>query len=157
MNSDSPGIKHQNIDGQNILFPDRASWEVLKSEPFIDGKPLGVLDLLWPALKDVQKYEELHLGLGFLSSEKDPEWKFYIFLEIDSNLQRVHLEYLTCKECGWRGMTANPMDICIYLGLGVTGKDLELMRSADKKSPILPCPQCGDRLPLRHPIWTEPL
>lgn len=155
MNSDSPGIKHQNIDGQDLIFPDRETWQTLRSEPFIDGKLLGVSFLLWTALKDVQRYEELHLGLGLLS-EKDPEWKFYTFLLIDSNFQRVHLECLTCEECGWKGLTANPMDICIYLGLGVTVKDYDLMRRAAQKYPKLPCPQCGATLP-RYPIWIEPL
>ncbi|NJN12709.1 MAG: hypothetical protein HC815_34060 [Richelia sp. RM1_1_1] len=153
MNSNDKRFKHTNVDGQMILFPNEEAWKILQSEPVIDGITLRVLYLLWSILEFVQQYHELHLGLGH-SSQKCKDWRPYVFLEIDSNLQRVHLERLQCSYCGWKGMTAYPLDVDIYLGDGVTEKTFDLLRNAEKY-PVLPCPKCGERLP-RHPIWLEP-
>ncbi|MEH1934656.1 MAG: hypothetical protein V7L14_13240 [Nostoc sp.] len=97
MNSNQPSIKHTCIDGQKILFPSQEDWETLRLNALIDDMPLAVLDLLWPGLEFTQKYPELHLGLGKLSMRK--QWMPYIFVEIEANFQRVHLETLTCNFC----------------------------------------------------------
>ncbi|MEH2218451.1 MAG: hypothetical protein V7K72_15295 [Nostoc sp.] len=151
MNSNKPSIKQIYIDGQKILFPSQEKWETLRFNPFIDDMPLAVLDLLWPALELTQKYPEIHLGLGKISNFK--RWMPYIFLEIESNFQRVQLETLSCGFCNWRRKTANPMDTGLYCGDGINQDRFTLMKAAERY-PILPCPCCGDRLP-RHPIWVE--
>ncbi|MBD2731175.1 hypothetical protein H6G96_33880 [Nostoc sp. FACHB-892] len=153
MNSKKPSIKHTCIDGQEILFPSQMDWETLKLNPIIDDRPLAILDSIWSALEFAQKYPEIHLGLGKISSGK--KWMPYIFLDIESNFQRVHLETLTCSFCNWRGKTANPMVIDPYFGDGINQDHFTLMRAAERY-PVLPCPSCGNRLP-RHPIWVEPV
>lgn len=77
----------------------------------------------------------------------------YIFLEIESNFQRVHLETLSCTFCNWRGKTANPMVIDPYLGDGINEDHITLMKTAEKYL-VLPCPSCKKPLS-RHPIWVE--
>ncbi|MEH2058165.1 MAG: hypothetical protein V7K97_18785 [Nostoc sp.] len=153
MNSNKPSIKHTYIDGQQILFPSQMDWESLQLNPLIDDSPLAILDSIWSALEFAQKYPEIHLGLGKISSGK--KWMPYIFLDIESNFQRVHLETLTCSFCNWRGKTANPMIIGLYFGDGINQDDFTLMKAAERY-PVLPCPSCGNRLP-RHPIWVEPV
>ena len=152
MNSNQPSIKHTCIDGQEILFPSQEDWETLRLNAFIDDLPLAILDLLWSALEFTQKYPEIHLGLGKISIRKK-KWMPYIFLEIESNFQRVHLETLTCNFCNWRGKTANPMVIDPYFGDGINQDHFTLMKAAERY-PVFPCPSCGKRLP-RHPIWVE--
>lgn len=117
MNSNKASIKHIYIDGQEILFINKEDWLTLRLHPFIDDMPLAIVDLLWPTLDFVQNYPELHLGLGFISIFK--KWMPYIFIEIQSNFQRVHLETLKCSYCGWQGKTANPMVIDPYIGDGI--------------------------------------
>ncbi|MEH2048815.1 hypothetical protein [Nostoc sp.] len=152
MNSNQPSIKHTCIDGQEILFPSPEDWETLRLNPLIDEMPLAVLDLLWSGLEFTQKYPELHLGFGKLSM-REKKWMPYIFVEIEADFQRVHLETLTCNSCNWGGNTANPMLIDPYCGDGINQDHFTLMRTAERY-PVLPCPSCGNRLP-RHPIWLE--
>ncbi|WP_414573234.1 hypothetical protein [Nostoc sp. CCY 9925] len=152
INSNKPSIKHTFIDGQEILFPSKLDWEILQLNPLIDDMPLAILDLLWAALEFTQKYSEIYLGLGKISM-KEKKWMPYIFLEIESNFQRVHLETLSCSFCSWRGKTANPMVIDPYFGDGINQDHFTLMEAAERY-PVLPCPSCGHRLP-RHPIWVE--
>jgi hypothetical protein len=150
---DKSNIKHIHIDGQEILFPDEKDWNELHLNPCIDDLPIAVLDSVWSVLKVVQKYPELHLGLGLISLFS--EWMPYVFLEIESNFQRVHLETLTCSFCNWRGKTANPMVIDPYFGDGIDRDHFTLMKVAEKY-PVLRCPRCNNSLP-RHPIWVEPI
>jgi hypothetical protein len=153
MNSNKPSIKHTYIDGQQILFPSQMDWETLKLNPIIDDRPLAILDSVWSALEFAHKHLEIQLGLGKISIGN--KWMPYIFLDIESNFQRVHLETLTCSFCNWRGKTANPMVIDPYFGDGINQDHFTLMRDAERY-PVLPCPSCGNRLP-RHPIWVEPV
>jgi predicted RNA-binding Zn-ribbon protein involved in translation (DUF1610 family) len=153
MNSNKSSIKHICIDGQEILFFDADDWEDLKLNPVLDNMPIAIQDSVWSSLKIVQQYPELHLGLSQISIWK--KWMPYVFLEIDSGFQRGHLETLTCDNCGWRGYTVNPMVIDPYIGDGINQDYITLMRLAEIHS-VLPCPNCGTRLP-RHPIWVEPI
>jgi hypothetical protein len=151
MKSSKSSIKHIYINGQEILFPDKEDWKYLFCNPLIDNMPIALLDSVKLVIGFSEKYPEINLGLGLISIWK--KWMPYIFLTINSNFQRVHLEKLTCKICGWQGMTANPMIIDPYLGDGINQDYITLMKYAEKY-PILKCPQCNSSLP-RHPIWIE--
>jgi hypothetical protein len=154
MKSTKDSIEHCYIDGQHIIIPSLEDWKLLQIDPVIDGDKVFGIDTswFWSTLEFINKYPELQIGLGYASTTWR-EWGPYVFLHIDSTIQRVHLEVLNCDFCGWKGKSANPMVLDPYLGEGVQGKYIQLIRAADKY-PIHPCPSCGQRLP-RHPIWVE--
>lgn len=154
MKSTKNSIEHCYIDDQHIIIPSLEDWNLLQSAPVIDGNKVLGIDTSWfcSTLEFINKYPELKIGLGYLSTTWQ-EWNLYVFLHINSAIQRVHLEKLNCVFCGWKGRSANPMIVDLYFGEGVQGKDIQLMRVA-AKYPICPCPSCGQRLP-RHSIWVE--
>lgn len=153
MNSSKESIKHCSIDGQNVIIPSFEDWKLLRSDPFIDREKVSFIDELpfWSTIEFVHSYPELMIGLGHPSA-KMSYWMPYIFLHIESTIQRVHLETLTCDFCGWRGCSANPMLLSPYVGEGVA-EEFQLMKVAEKY-PICPCPSCTHSLP-RHSIWVE--
>jgi predicted RNA-binding Zn-ribbon protein involved in translation (DUF1610 family) len=154
MKSLKNSIKHLWIDGQHILFPSLEDWKLLQKDYFIDGEKVYFINepSFWSTIEFVYQYPELTIGLGH-SSAQISGWTPYIFIHIDSTLQRIHLETLTCDFCGWRGRSANPMLSDSYMGEGVSEKRFQLMKAAERY-PIYPCPNCGEPLP-RHSIWVE--
>lgn len=151
MNSNKSSVKHVEIDGQQILLIDREYWPDILLNPVIDNVPICVLDSVSYKLPFIYKYPEINLGFGVEALWK--EWMPYIFVKMGEHFQRVHLERLTCKNCSWQGMTANPMVIDPYFGEGINQDHFTLMRYA-KRYPVLKCPHCDSFLP-RHPIWIE--
>ncbi len=81
-----------------------------------------------------------------------PWWSGIILVDLGGALQRVHLERLTCENCGWMGMSGNPWLADLYVGS--PEKDEALQRAYDME--LLGCPRCGEKLP-RPSVWTEPL
>jgi hypothetical protein len=151
MKSNKISIKHIEIDGQEILFPSQEDWKDILLNPVIDGKAIAVISSIERELPIANQYPDIYLGLGFVSVFD--KWTSYVFFKIGEHFQRVHLEKLTCKNCDWQGMTANPMVIDPYFGDGINQDHFTLMRYAERY-PVLKCPQCDSSLP-RHPIWIE--
>src|SRR4028118_1359208 len=137
-----------------VYLPSQEEWrEIVEKRKFFDKKiRFGDDSNKWVEyrLELSRKYPELQLGLFQYGLEKFGLLPIVI-LKIDDDLQRVHIERLTCENCGWRGETANPMLSDLYK----IGTWVEETRKAER-FPISPCPKCGNRLP-RSPIWTEPL
>ena len=151
MKSDKPGVSCIVIDGQKILFFCQEDWKDILRNPTINDICISDIIEIQHQLLFVNRYFEICLGIGFISIFN--KWISYIFLKTGEHFQRVHLERLTCKFCGWHGMTANPMVIDPYFGDGINKDRLTLIRYASRY-PILKCPQCDSSLP-RHPIWIE--
>lgn len=145
---------HINIVNNGIVYlPTQEEWqEIFTKNEFFDKKVrsrTGLDKWIEYRLELSKKYPELQLGLFQYGLEKfglSP----IVILKIDNDLQRVHIEELTCEYCDWHGETANPMLSDLYK----IGTWLVETRKAER-FPVLPCPKCNNKLP-RHPIWIEP-
>lgn len=154
MKSNQESLQHHFIDGQHIIIPSFEDWQLLKSDPFIDGDEVSFINssYLWRTLECANRYSELKIGLGYLSKTWRV-WMHYAFRCMGSKMQRVHLEFLQCYFCDWKGWSANPLVSDAYFGEGVHGTYFQLVKAIDRYS-IYPCPKCGQRLP-RYSIWVE--
>lgn len=153
MRLDELNLKVANIDGQELYIVDMGKFDLIIKNPTIDGISIDgdtVINWLVGTMKFIKKYDEFSLGIYKRSTQMGFSWFFVVLYDFKTNLQRVHIERLTCKTCGWFGDTANPTDPSLYFG--VSNRFEALNRAWE--IPVVPCPKCGGKLP-RNPIWTE--
>lgn len=104
-------------------------------------------------LRDEASADPRRLVLGLYGGGGPHGWSWLprVLFVRDEGPQRVFLEALTCGQCGWEGLTANPTVAELYVD--VPDDIAELRKAA--MIPKLPCPRCGAVLP-RHAIWIDP-
>lgn len=147
MKLDDEYITELVLDGQIVYLLDSAAIEELLAKTEIDGIPIGSMDII----KHMMIFVRRHSGFSliFYRLGKLKNWVFCIVYRVDSRWQRVQIENLTCSQCGWKGLSANPTIPELYLGSPNRWNALEqvgLIQSVD-------CPVCSAELP-RPTIWT---
>lgn len=154
MHSDDPRLQAARVDGQRLLIATDDALDALALDGAIDGVPLytaeAAIRLFRRDLRLISSHAELSLAV-FRPNPARARWLPCPLLRTERGWQRVFLEWLTCPTCGWRGATANPYMIDLYVGI----PDRQAAYEAAARWPVRPCPRCGDALP-RHPIWVEP-
>jgi hypothetical protein len=148
-------IQKEIVNDQTVYIPTEEGWAELLQEPVLEGVEAWsfyVEDMLKYQLDLTRKHSGV-LRLCFYIPNTKQElrgWLFCLLLRVFDGWQRVHMERLTCENCGWFGLTANPLVSDLYFGV------LDSVASLRQtyKYPVLPCPQCESKLP-RYPIWIE--
>ncbi len=136
------------VDGQHLFAPNTEAWRRLES-----GEELDAYKLFEPARgASEREFANRHADLNLVIEKSFSSWLRLVLVDLGGNFQRVHLEYLTCDGCGWKGWSGNPWVPDLYVGS--PEMDQALQRAYDLE--LLDCPRCGEKLP-RASIWTEPL
>src|SRR6187402_2327611 len=107
-----PNDKTLVVNDGVVYVPTPEEWaEILEKRVYL-GRSITHGDFFEEWVKYVQglsgKYSEIRVGLYQHGLEKFGLLPIAL-LKIDGELQRVHIETLTCESCGWSGATANPM------------------------------------------------
>ena len=92
---------------------------------------------------------EFKLGLC-LDGPLARAWTAMLLFRTEQGWQRVHIERLTCSNCGRVCTTANPEVPSLYIG--TPEKWAALTRASHHQQ--ISCPICGTELP-RFAIWAE--
>lgn len=148
MNKNDKRLTIKTIDGQEFVFPTKDGWKELSKNPVIDNTKVYYDDNVGLSLNFINAYPELSFGIIYYPAIK--VWIPMAFVTINAQMQRCHLEHLTCETCGWQGITAYPLQVDLY-----PSKDLVKLMKKARDFGKKPCPQCKGELP-RFPIWIEP-
>lgn len=151
MNLPNVDLLEISVDGQETIFPNDAGWAALFEDPTLDGLSLyakGMRRLYLTALEFSSQHRE-NFALGLYRYGRLPYWTIVTFLKMPDRLQRVQIENLCCRRCGWSGLSANPLEGSLYYW--VDREDAEL-RAIDTVRVV--CPKCHGKLP-RPSIWIE--
>lgn len=152
MNGPDPRFEERLIDGQMVTIPTTESWQEILRDPdflgrpvYLDGTRKMVTDLLTFVTKHSDKFR-----LGMFSTGGLKAWTVLPLQLIGDRLQRVHIEYVTCNQCGRRRAIANPSEPSLYFGV----PDKVAATRAALELPRVNCPVCGAPLP-RVATWAE--
>jgi hypothetical protein len=140
------------IDGQVVTIPTAKSWQEIVHNPDFLGAPVyleGTRRLVTDLLTFVTKHPD-KFRLGMVRSRGLRSWTVLPLLLIGDRLQRVHIEYVTCGQCGQRPAIANPSEPSLYFGV----LDEVAANRAALKLPRVNCPNCSAPLP-RMAVWAE--
>jgi len=152
----SQNFSHVLVDGGLVIVPSEKGWELLRHRGTFQNRSIYPAFAnrmsLWRFNFVGDHANEFELGL-YLPGSSAPRWLLLVLFKKDSGeLQRVHLERVTCSKCGAQHVIANPTLVDLYLG--VTNR-VEANNRAFRW-PRVRCPNCGAELP-RFAIWAEPL
>lgn len=149
MNLNNELISQQKIDGQIVYYiVATKAFELLVNNPVIEDKPINAWDTACKMMDFVRKYSSFSLAFYELGNQNT--YMFCLLLEKNGKLQRVQIENVQCKVCGWKGIIANPTIPELYNGCPDRWGALE----EAYKTPIVHCPNCNSTLP-RHSIWAS--
>jgi hypothetical protein len=140
------------IDGQVVTIPTAKVWREIIHNPDFLGAPVyleGTRRLVTDLLTFVTKHPD-KFRLGMVRSRGLRSWTVLPLLLIEDRLQRVHIEYVTCGQCGRRAAIANPAEPSLYFGV----PDEVAANRAALQLPRVNCPNCGASLP-RMAVWAE--
>jgi hypothetical protein len=140
------------IDGQAVTIPTAQVWQEIVQNPVFLGAPVyseHTRELVMGLLALVSRHNET-FRLGMFRAKGLRSWTVLPLLLSEGRLQRVHIEYVTCKQCGRRSTTANPLEPSLYFGL----PDEPRARQDAAGLPRVGCPNCGAPLS-RIAAWAE--
>ncbi|AKG33932.1 hypothetical protein [Paenibacillus durus] len=136
------------IDGQTVYLLDPVLFKSIKADKEINAIKVNSMDLVSEIIPFIEDNAESSLICYLLGRN----WMFCIVYRVDNTWKRVQIENLTCNECGWQGISANPTIPELYLG---TPNRWETLEETDFIYSVK-CPQCKQELP-RVSLWTKTL
>ena len=119
MNDSDARFEERLIDGQVVTIPSAPSLQEISRHPDFLGAPVyleGTRRLVTDLLTFVTKHPDT-FRLGITRSKGLRSWTVLPLLLIGERLQRVHIEYVTCGQCGRRPTMQtprNPACISVY-------------------------------------------
>jgi hypothetical protein len=151
MRSTDPRLRVETVNEGMMVLPNPSAWEELRADPQIDGASILTPKLAWASVHFCNKHSACFAVGLYQYGPSQKKWAHCVLYRVGEAWQRVHLERLSCADCGWKGMTATPLLSDLYLGV----PDKEKVMQLAAKIPVVQCPVCGGLLPPRHPIWAE--
>jgi hypothetical protein len=139
------------IDGQELVFPTAEGWASLRANPSLNGVLIAVPDVTLAKVEWLSSVSEIRVGLGLIQFAQKSIWFPYEILSLNGGEYRVHTEALECPACNWRGLTATASLLDCYIGC----PNAEELRKRGYALPVVPCPNCGGKLPPRCPVWAK--
>jgi len=145
-------FEERSIDGQVVTIPTTKSCQEIAHNPDFLGAPV-YLDGTRKLVTDLMTFVTQHADnfrLGLVRSKGLRSWTVLPLLLMGDQLLRVHIEYVTCNQCGRRSAIANPSEPSLYFGV----PDPIAANRAVLKLSRVNCPNCGAPLP-RMAVWAE--
>lgn len=140
------------IDGENVFFIDpNMKEEIQNAREFIDANN-G--DCLIEHLSYDINFMLVHVGFAVIFrpvflGEKEIWVPCLVYYYKDA-WQKVAIQHVFCKECGWKGRIACPTDADVFDGMQ---NRFERMKKAFELQ-FLGCPECGGKLS-SNAIWID--
>jgi hypothetical protein len=152
MNNPDTRFEEVLVDGQAVTIPTAEAWREIVQNPVFLGAPVysdNTKKLVLGLVNLVSKHKE-EFRLGMFRAKGLRSWIVLPLLVMKDRLQRVHIEHVTCDQCGQRAMIANPSEPSLYFG---SPNELAATRDA-LKLPRAGCPNCCAPLS-RIAAWVE--
>ena len=141
------------IDGQSMVMPLAAQWPALLAQRALEGVALCSANTQALLIQMVSCAADhpatFRVGL-FLAGRSHSSWTAVLLCLHSDAWQRVHLEFVQCPTCAWRGAAANPTEPSLYFG----NADAQMLLRRAWQLPRVPCPRCKTELP-RPAIWVD--
>lgn len=140
------------VDGQRAFFIDKnMKKEIRNAKDYINSNyDRGIIQNLSYDINFMLEHEgfaEIFRPMHFVEKEM---WIPCLVFYYQNEWRKVVIQNIYCKDCGWKGRIACPVETELFLGMKDRQERLEMAFGLH----FLGCPECGGKLS-NYAIWIE--